>query len=93
MLYYDSFCQVGKCEEWFGKLYRCEVQALRSASSWSVGIREREHSIEDAYVELIKNAKYYIYIENQFFISMKPGGMVYNRVADTLYERILKAYW
>ncbi|XP_022672851.1 phospholipase D1-like isoform X5 [Varroa destructor] len=83
---------VGKCEEWFGKLYRCEVQALRSASSWSVGIREREHSIEDAYVELIKNAKYYIYIENQFFISMKPGGMVYNRVADTLYERILKAY-
>lgn len=58
-----------------------------------MGIREREHSIEDAYVELIKNAKYYIYIENQFFISMKPGGMVYNRVADTLYERILKAYW
>ena len=45
-------------------------QILRSVSNWSAGlIKKDESSILKAYYELIDNAKYYIFIENQFFIS------------------------
>ena len=45
------------------------VQVLRSASEWSAGLRATERSILNGYYELISNAKHYIYIENQFFVS------------------------
>ena len=45
------------------------VQVLRSASEWSAGLKKTEHSILNAYYDLISNAKHYIYIENQFFVS------------------------
>lgn len=37
---------------------------------WSLGVEEGHHekSIYEAYKDLIKNAKEFIYIENQFFI-------------------------
>ena len=43
-----------------------KVQILRSASSWSIGLRNKriECSIYNAYKEAIKNARKYIYIEN-----------------------------
>ena len=42
-------------------------QILRSVSNWSAGlIKKDESSILKAYYELIDNAKYYIFIENQF---------------------------
>ena len=45
-------------------------QILRSVSNWSAGlIKKDENSILKAYYELIDNAKHYIFIENQFFIS------------------------
>ncbi len=45
-------------------------QILRSAAEWSVGLdRKVENSILKAYYNLIDNAKHYILIENQFFIS------------------------
>ena len=47
---------------------KSEVQVLRSIGKWNTGL-ETEDSILKAYYELIKNAKHYIYIENQFFIS------------------------
>ncbi|XP_018495374.1 phospholipase D2 [Galendromus occidentalis] len=82
-----------RCEELFGKLYRCEVQILRSASSWSAGISETENSIHSAYVDLILKAKHFIYIENQFFISLQsPDNIVYNEVADALFTRIVGAF-
>lgn len=36
-----------------------------------MGLLQRycESSIQEAYIELIKNSKHFIYIENQFFIS------------------------
>jgi phosphatidylserine/phosphatidylglycerophosphate/cardiolipin synthase-like enzyme len=39
---------------------------------WGLGLEEgqEEKSILKAYVELIYNAREYIYIENQFFISV-----------------------
>ena len=47
-------------------------QLLRSASMWSLGLEEghEERSILRAYVESIFNSKEFIYIENQFFISV-----------------------
>ena len=53
----------------FKKGIKSNVQVLRSASKWSVGIKKKENSILQGYYQLIDNAKHYIYIENQFFVS------------------------
>lgn len=75
-------------------LHRVTCQVLRSVSSWNSGFIEQdivEQSIHDAYVQTITKAQHYIYIENQFFISM--GTMqVKNQVADALLKRIVRAY-
>lgn len=39
-----------------------QVQILRSVSTWSTGVETTEHSIMDAYVELIGASQHYIYI-------------------------------
>jgi phospholipase D1/2 len=44
------------------------AQIVRSSGDWSSGILT-EHSIQNAYSEIIRNAKHYVYIENQFFIT------------------------
>ncbi|CAK6973095.1 LOW QUALITY PROTEIN: phospholipase D1 [Scomber scombrus] len=69
-----------------------KVQILRSASDWSAGIKYHEESIHNAYVETIKNSQYFIYIENQFFISCADNRHVFNKIGDTIAERIIKAY-
>ena len=46
-----------------------KIQALRSVCLWSIGKRTTEKSILQGYYKLIDNAKHYIYIENQFFIT------------------------
>lgn len=65
--------------------------------SWSIGIRQTEASIVDAYIEVINQAEHYIYIENQFFISqtkthLESTDLVKNRIAEALYRRILRAF-
>ena len=50
----------------------CNVQILRSSSEWSAGNTNTENSILKAYLDKISNSKYYIYIENQFFITSLP---------------------
>lgn len=42
------------------------AQVVRSSADWSSGILV-EHSIQNAFVEIIRNAKHFVYIENQFF--------------------------
>lgn len=42
------------------------AQVVRSSADWSSGIL-LEHSIQNAYKEIIRNAQHYVYIENQFF--------------------------
>lgn len=69
-----------------------KVQLLRSAADWSAGIKYHEESIHAAYVNVIENSKYYIYIENQFFISCADDKVVFNKVGDAIAKRILKAY-
>lgn len=77
-------------------LKRVTCQVLRSVSSWSCGFIEQdtvEQSIHDAYIQTITKAQHYIYIENQFFISLEFGTQtVRNQVADHLYRRIIRAF-
>ncbi|XP_029471136.1 phospholipase D1 isoform X1 [Rhinatrema bivittatum] len=69
-----------------------KLQVLRSAADWSAGIKYHEESIHSAYVYVIENSKYYIYIENQFFISCADNKLVFNKIGDTIAQRILRAH-
>uniref|UniRef100_A0A8C4SS35 phospholipase D n=1 Tax=Erpetoichthys calabaricus TaxID=27687 RepID=A0A8C4SS35_ERPCA len=67
------------------------TQVLRSVGQWSVGTKTHEESIHLAYISAIKKSKYFIYIENQFFISCADK-TIHNGIGDVLVERILQAY-
>jgi phospholipase D1/2 len=45
------------------------AQIVRSSADWSSGILA-EQSIQTAYCQIIRDAKHYVYIENQFFSKM-----------------------
>lgn len=74
----------------------CRIQILRSVSPWSIGSIEDhvEHSIQTAYCESIKNSKYFIYIENQFFVTSTKSGatVIENNIGEAIYQRILRAH-
>jgi len=53
---------------------------------------EIEKSIQNAYIELIRDSKHFIYIENQFFVSGVSGKAVKNRIAEALIDRIKGAH-
>lgn len=61
-------------------MYSHSVQVIRSAGNWSLGLKSNkiENSIHLAYLELIKRAEHFIYIENQFFISATAGDPIRN---------------
>ena len=81
-----------------------DVKVLRSVSEWSAGVKKTEHSILNEYYRLIINAKHYIYIENQFFVSKSWNNeeresnencfndKVENKIAYYIRKRIEKAY-
>ncbi|KAI4495941.1 hypothetical protein M0802_008156 [Mischocyttarus mexicanus] len=74
-----------------------KCQVLRSVSSWSAGFLDsdiQEASIQEAYIEAISKAERYIYIENQFFITLATTEIsnVKNRIGETLLKRILQAH-
>ncbi|XP_026841191.1 phospholipase D2 isoform X1 [Drosophila persimilis] len=81
---------------------RVTCQLLRSVSAWSCGFIEAdlvEQSIHDAYIQTITKAQHYVYIENQFFITMQlgmgvPGAYnnVRNQIGETLFKRIVRAH-
>ena len=90
----------------FTKGIKSRVQVLRSSCIWSAGIQKKENSILKAYIQLIREAKHYIYIENQFFVS-KPfdeedrknckrkkllSDLVQNTIAYEIRQRIIRAY-
>ncbi|CAI6332368.1 unnamed protein product [Periconia digitata] len=71
---------------------RVDCQLTRSSAQWSHNITT-EHSIQNAYCEIIRNSKHFVYIENQFFITatgneQKP---VKNQVGAAIVERIVRA--
>jgi phospholipase D1/2 len=67
------------------------AQVLRSACDWSAGMNMTEDSIHQAYMHMIKNAQHYIYIENQFFVSLINHPDVRNEVCTALCDRIVRA--
>jgi phospholipase D1/2 len=71
-------------------------QVLRSVSTWSCGFLEPdtvEQSIHEAYIDTINKAQHYIYIENQFFISLPYNNPnTKNQIAEALYKRIIRAF-
>lgn len=76
--------------------YNVTCQTLRSVSSWSCGFLEPElyeQSIHNAYIDSINRAQHYIYIENQFFITLSSGNnVVHNQIGDALFNRITRAH-
>ncbi|XP_022246655.1 phospholipase D1-like [Limulus polyphemus] len=76
-----------------GQMLCANVQILRSIGEWSAGVRETEQSIHNAYIDIIQNAKHFIYIENQFFITQAAGNTyVFNEISEALYRRIIIAH-
>lgn len=77
-------------------LQRVSCQVIRSVSSWNCGFIESEvveQSIHEAYIQTITSAEHYVYIENQFFITLEQGNpIVKNQVGEALYNRILRAH-
>jgi len=69
---------------------------LRSISAWSAGLQDPEvweESIHEAYVTTISKSQYYVYIENQFFISLaRQNQFVKNQIGEALYKRIMRAH-
>lgn len=72
----------------------CEVQILRSASTWSLGTQQTECSIQNAYLHMIEKSEHFVYMENQFFVSSSEalGVPLVNKIGDALVERIKRAY-
>ncbi|XP_013089460.2 phospholipase D1-like [Biomphalaria glabrata] len=75
-----------------GITFEVKAQILRSSTGWSAGLSQPEDSIHKAYEHCIENARDYIYIENQFFISLVEGSGVNNCIGNALYKRILRAH-
>ncbi|CAF0944765.1 unnamed protein product, partial [Brachionus calyciflorus] len=73
------------------KCSSCNIQVLRSISSWSAGVAKTESSIHEAMKHLIQTSQHYIYIENQFFVSLMNDNSVNNQISECLYERIVRA--
>ncbi|KAI9740855.1 MAG: Phospholipase D1 [Claussenomyces sp. TS43310] len=72
----------------------CEVQILRSASNWSLGLEETEHSIMNAYCKMIEESEHFVYMENQFFISSceTMNVKIVNKIGDAIVERAIRAH-
>ncbi|KAH7886577.1 hypothetical protein F5I97DRAFT_1807371 [Phlebopus sp. FC_14] len=69
----------------------CRVQVVRSVSDWSHGVLT-EHSIQNAYIQLIREASHFIYIGAFHFISnTRDEGPIKNQIARALVERIVQA--
>eukprot|EP00268_Persea_americana_P049346 TRINITY_DN5288_c0_g1_i4.p1 TRINITY_DN5288_c0_g1~~TRINITY_DN5288_c0_g1_i4.p1 ORF type:complete len:804 (-),score=140.04 TRINITY_DN5288_c0_g1_i4:260-2671(-) len=81
----DEAGQAGPCTP-------CCCQVIRSVGQWSAGTSLTEESIHNAYCSTIEKAEYFIYIENQFFISgLSEDETIRNRVLEALYSRIRRA--
>lgn len=87
-----TYCKVTIPKSCLNKSYICNCQVLRSSDKWSAGIRETESSIHNAYESVILNAKHYIYIENQFFVTCSEHPDLQNRIASALATRIIRAH-
>ncbi|KAI1612833.1 phospholipase D [Exophiala viscosa] len=68
------------------------AQIVRSSDDWSSGILN-DHSIQNAYAEVIENAQHYVYIENQFFITAtgEEQAPVHNTIGRAIVNACVRA--
>lgn len=68
------------------------AQIVRSSADWSSGILT-DHSIQNAYAEVIRKAEHFVYIENQFFITATGDRQspVHNTIGAAMVEAVLRA--
>ena len=81
-----------KLYEASGGYGRMHAQIVRSSADWSSGILT-ESSIQNAYCQVIRAAKHYVYIENQFFITATGDKQspVHNLIGKAIVDACLKA--
>ncbi|OAA61436.1 phospholipase D [Cordyceps fumosorosea ARSEF 2679] len=72
---------------------KLQLQLTRSCTRWSSGHRT-EHSIANAYVDVILKARHFVYIENQFFITATSNKQhpVVNKIGAAIVQRIRRAH-
>ncbi|GAB7354646.1 hypothetical protein MBLNU459_g5078t1 [Dothideomycetes sp. NU459] len=68
------------------------AQVVRSSADWSSGILT-EHSIQNAYCEVIRNAQHFVYIENQFFITAtgEEQSPIHNQIGRAIADACIRA--
>lgn len=68
------------------------AQVVRSSDDWSSGILV-DHSIQNAFAEVIENAQHYVYIENQFFITATGDQQapIKNTVGGAIVNAVVRA--
>ncbi|KAG8626764.1 hypothetical protein KVT40_005709 [Elsinoe batatas] len=68
------------------------AQLVRSSADWSSGILT-EHSIQNAYCEIIRNAQHFVYIENQFFITAtgEEQSPIHNQIGRAIVDAVVRA--
>ena len=68
------------------------AQIVRSSADWSSGILT-DHSIQNAYAEVIRKAEHFVYIENQFFITATGDKQspVHNTIGAAMVEAVVRA--
>ncbi|ETN43769.1 uncharacterized protein HMPREF1541_11093 [Cyphellophora europaea CBS 101466] len=68
------------------------AQIVRSSDDWSSGILN-DHSIQNAYKEVIANAQHFVYIENQFFITATGENQapILNTIGRSIVEACVRA--
>ncbi|KIE01032.1 Phospholipase D, partial [Metarhizium majus ARSEF 297] len=68
------------------------AQLVRSSADWSSGIL-KDHSIQNAYCEVIRKAEHYVYIENQFFITATGDQQspIHNTIGRAMVDAVVRA--
>ncbi|KAF9881513.1 phospholipase [Colletotrichum karsti] len=68
------------------------AQIVRSSADWSSGILT-DHSIQNAYAEIIRKAEHFVYIENQFFITATGDQQapIHNTIGKSIVEAVVRA--
>ncbi|EGP83846.1 uncharacterized protein MYCGRDRAFT_48706, partial [Zymoseptoria tritici IPO323] len=68
------------------------AQLVRSSADWSSGILT-EQSIQNAYCQVIRDAKHFVYIENQFFITATGEDQtpIHNQIGAAIVDACVKA--
>lgn len=69
-----------------------KAQIVRSSDDWSSGILT-DHSIQNAYIEIINKAEHFVYIENQFFITATGDQQnpVHNTIGKAIVDSVVRA--